>query len=129
MQNFSLKNNFYILRKSVQVGFFQAKTEEVIFFFWVLCIAISLGTKFKLKLTALLFWTKFDEKKHLQWKATQNDHWILDILTGTKFYLKLTILNILTKFAKSNYFNQKLIKRTSLWNCPCSNFSWYQISA
>ena len=32
--------------------------------YWILHIRISLGTKFQLKLTIFIFWTKFSQKEH-----------------------------------------------------------------
>ena len=59
-------------------------------------IQISLGTKFPLKLTILIFWTKFtsissqnEEKRTSPW----NYGYLISL--STKFQLKLTILSFL----------------------------------
>ena len=38
---------------------------------WILYIWISLGTKFQLKLTILIFWTKFAQKGFFRSKAEE----------------------------------------------------------
>ena len=38
---------------------------------WILHIWISLGTKFKLKIKFLIFWTKFVHKEFFRWKWTE----------------------------------------------------------
>ena len=58
-------------------------------------IRISLRTKFRLKLTILIFWTKLSKRViPVKNGKSGHDQWILDIRIslGTKFQLKLTIL-------------------------------------
>ena len=43
---------------------FQSKTEKSEHHYWILHICIILGTKFQLKVTILIFWTKFALKRY-----------------------------------------------------------------
>ena len=77
---------------------------------WILHIRISPATKFQLKLTIFIFWTKFDQKGFSGLKQKKSHHhWILQIgiSLGAKFQLKLTFLNFWTKFAQKGYFRSK----------------------
>ena len=74
---------------------------------------ISLGTKFQLKLTILIFWTKFAKKGIFGLKQeSERHHWILhiQIRLGTKFQIKLTTLMLWTKFAEKGIFQLKTEK-------------------
>ena len=48
---------------------FPVKNEKSEQHHWILHIRISLGTKFSLKLTILIFWTKFAEKEYFRLKT------------------------------------------------------------
>ena len=65
-------------------------------------IWIILGGKFQLKLTILIFWTKFSPKRVLSTKnrKSKHHHWILHIWISLhgKCRLKLTIFIFWTKF-------------------------------
>ena len=72
---------------------------------WILHIRIWLATKFQLKVTILIFWTKFAKKGYF-WSKTRKAnsiffHWIffIGIRLATKISLKLTILIFWTKFS------------------------------
>ena len=58
---------------------------------WVLHIRISLDTKFKLKLTILIFWTKFSQKQCFRSKTekvnTTNEFYIFELVKITNFSL------------------------------------------
>ena len=41
---------------------------------WILHIQISLGTKIQLKLTILIFWTKFAQNWYFQSESVKNEH-------------------------------------------------------
>ena len=77
-------------------------------------IRIRLDTKFQLKLTTLIFWTKFASKKVFSVENAKSKHhyWILhiQISTGTKFKLRLTILIFLTNITQKGYFWSKTEK-------------------
>ena len=63
---------------------------------------MSLGTKFQLHLTILIFWTKFYQKEYFRSKTGKSEHHHgmlhIRISVDTKFQLKLTILIFWTKF-------------------------------
>ena len=58
---------------------------------WILHIHIILGTKFQLKLTILVFWTKFAQKEYLQSKIEKinitTEVWILELVEVPSFSL------------------------------------------
>ena len=62
----------------------------------ILFIGISVGSKFQLQLTILIFWNKSPKKTIFSFENTRNErhHWYLHILISlrAKFQLKLTIL-------------------------------------
>ena len=79
---------------------------------WILLIRISLGTKFQLKLTILIFWTNITQKGYFRSKKEkkgEQHHWILHIRLslGIKFPLKLPTLIFRTKFTPKRYFQLK----------------------
>ena len=73
-----------------------------------------LWNKFQLKLTILIFWSKFTSKKILSAEDRKSE--LLDrilqirISLGNKFQLKLTIFINWTKFAQKRYFWSKTEK-------------------
>ena len=75
---------------------------------WIVHIQISLGTKFQLKLTILIFWTKFAPKMvfSVENGKSEQHHQILHIRINidTKFQLKLSILIFWTKFFQKGFF-------------------------
>ena len=80
--------------------------------FWILLIWISLDTKFQLKLTILIFWTKFTHGVFLEKKnrKSEHKHWNMNIQINVdiKLQFKLTILFFSpTKFAQRGYFWSK----------------------
>ena len=81
---------------------------------WILRIPINLCANLQLKLTIIIFITKFGQKGYFQSKREKvnNNHWILliQISLDTKFQLKLTVLIFLTKFAQKGYFPSKTEK-------------------
>ena len=89
---------------------------------WILHTWISLGPKFQLKLTILIFWIKFiSSLKGIQW----NRHWVLHIWNslGTKFQLKLTILIFWTKFLKKCISGMK--QKNHPFACVHSRYLYY----
>ena len=74
---------------------------------WILHIRISLDTKFQLKLTILIFWTKFTQKKLFLAQNRRSKHhpWILHtrIDLASKFQLK----NFGTNLAQNGFSGQK----------------------
>ena len=88
---------------------------------WVLHIRISLDTKFQLKLTILIFWTKFTQKKLFLAQNRKSKHhpWILHtrIDLATKFQLK----NFGTKLAQNGFSGQKWKEWTSPLDSTYSN--------
>ena len=89
---------------------FWSKTEKVS----IAIIRISLGTKFQLKLTIFVFWTKFVPKKVflIENRQSEHHHWLLHIQTsiGTKVQLKVTILIFWAKFTQKGCFWSKTEK-------------------
>ena len=85
---------------------------------WILHTRISLGTKFQIKLTIQIFWTKFAQNSIFGLKQKSEHHyWILNsrISLCTKFQFKLTILIFWTKFAQKGYFWSKIEKVHYYW--------------
>ena len=83
-------------------------------------IQISLGTKFQLKLTILIFLTTFTQKGFF-WSKTEKVNTTYFQRNSAypnqfnaKFQLKLTILILRIKFAQKGIPSQKLKKLTSL---------------
>ena len=73
----------------------------------ILHIQINLGTKFQLKLTILICWTKFAKKrvsclKQKKWTPPLNPAFSNSL--STKFELKLSILIFWIKFVQKGYF-------------------------
>ena len=66
--------------------------------YWIIQVRISPGTKFQLKLTILIFWTKSPQERYFWSKPEKSEHhcWILHIWVGlgTKFQVKLTIFDL-----------------------------------
>ena len=77
----------------------------------ILRIRISLGSRFQLQQTILIFWNRFPIKRILPFKnrKSEHHHWILHIWVGlsTKSQLKLKIFIFWTKFAQKGYFQSK----------------------
>ena len=100
--------------------------------YWILHIQISLGTKFKLKLTIFGSLYQIYPKRIFPVWSIKSEylHWILHIRfsLGTKFQLKLTTLIFWTKSVQKRYFQSsteivnatielwvfKLVKATNL---------------
>ena len=72
-------------------------------------IQISLGTKFRPKLTLLNFWIKLTQKGYFRTKKNENYHRILHIQINldSKFQLQQTILIFGTNFQKKYTSGQK----------------------
>ena len=84
--NFNLKWQFWFFGTNLpKMGISRVKQKKWITY-WILRIQISLGTKFQLKLTTLVFWTKFS-KKMCFWSKTKKK----DI--NIKFYVPNFSLN------------------------------------
>ena len=105
-----------------QIGrmIFMVKNSKSEHHLWILHSQISLGTKYLIKLTILMFWTKFAQKGFLLvWnRKSEHKHWILQdqISIGNKFQLKLTSLIFCTKFAQKDVSGWKQKKCISPWN-------------
>ena len=110
-------------------------------------------SKFSLKLTTLVFWTKFSKKKGISdWKQkkktvnihnldqicprralpvkkekSEQHHWTqhIRISLGNKFYLQLIILNFWTKFTQKKYFHSKTKEVNSI--TEFCTFEWVQV--
>ena len=72
---------------------------------WILHIQIILGTQFQLKLTILIFWTKFARKGYFSSKTEKLNIESCNVRfkRATKSQLKVTILIFWTKFAQEGY--------------------------
>ena len=101
--------NFTLKTKRFPALFLKKQQEKAI-----LHIQISLDTKFQLKLTTLMFWTKFAAKRYFLSKSKKSEqhHWVLQIpiSLGIKFQLKLTILISRLNLPKKGYFSSKTEK-------------------
>ena len=90
--------------------------------FWILLIWISLDTKFQLKLTILIFWTKFTHVVFLEKKnrKSEHQHWNLNIQINLdiEVQFKLTILFFFPRpnLPKEGISGQKQRKWTSPLN-------------
>ena len=96
---------------------------------WIPLIQILLGTKFQLKLTILIFLTRFTQKGFF-WSKTEkvNTRYFLhnsvySNFSSARFQLKLTILIFWVKLAQKGISGQKLKKLTSSLNSLYSNKS------
>ena len=93
---------------------------------WIAHILISLGTKFQLKLTILVFWTKICPKRVFLVKnrKSKHQHWIVNIRisqTDNSDFLDQIC-------PKKGIFGAKWKKWTPPLNSPYSNQYRYQIS-
>ena len=77
---------------------------------WILHIRISLANKFLLKLTILIFWTKFAQKRKF-WSETGKVNTTIEFCISNyssyKFQLKLAILIFWTTFAQKGEFRSE----------------------
>ena len=74
--NFSLNWQFYFFWPDLPKKLFPIEKWKSEHHYWILRVWISQGTKFHLKLTILIFWTKFTQRVSGQnWKKV-NDLWI-----------------------------------------------------
>ena len=97
---------------------------------WVL--HISLSTKFQLKLTILIFWTKFVKIAYF-WSKTEKSkqgHWIMHIWInlGTKFQLRLTFYVFGPNFLKKGISGRKQKEVNIVIDFSYSNKPTYQFS-
>ena len=111
-------DNFGFLEQICPKRVFLLKNQKNEHHHWILHVRISVGAKFQLKVTILMFWTEFAHKGYFHSKTKKNEHhhWILHvrISLGTKFQLKMTILIFWTKFAQKGYFHWKTKKMNSI---------------
>ena len=63
--NFSINWHFWFFGPNLPKKCFWSKSQKREHRHWMLHIRISLGTKFQLKLTVLIFWTKFAQKVNI----------------------------------------------------------------
>ena len=92
---------------------------------WILHVGISLGTKFQLKLTSLIFWTKFTPKWCF-WSNAEKlnsaiDFCIFELVEVLNFSLNRQFWNVGAKFAQKVCFWSKTKKWTSPLNSTCWN--------
>ena len=97
-------------------GYFQSRIDKSEHYHWILRIQISLGTKFKLKLTILILGTKFAQKGYFWFEIEKVNNTIefcileLFCIIDTKFYLKTDNLDFWTKFTQKECFWSKMEK-------------------
>ena len=94
---------------------------------WILHVGISLGTKFQLKLTSLIFWTKFTPKWCF-WSNAEKlnsaiDFCIFELVEVLNFSLNRQFWNFGAKFAQKVCFWSKTKKWTSPFNSTCVGIS------
>ena len=92
VSNFTLNKQFWVFDQNWPKTVFPVKNWKSQHHHWILDISISLNTKFQLKLTILIFWTKFAQKgyfwfKQKEWAHHRSLH--IWIRLSTKFELKL----------------------------------------
>ena len=108
--NFSWNYKFWLFCPNLPKIYFLSKTGTLN------SVRISLGNKFRLKLTILIFWTKFFKKECFSSKIkkvnTTIEFFIFKFLFSlcAKFQLKLASLMFWTKFAKKQCFLSKTEK-------------------
>ena len=66
---------------------------------------LVIGAKVQLKLSILIFWTKFTQKKVFPVENRK-----MNTIAISKFQLRLTIWSFWTKFAQESYFRSKAEK-------------------
>ena len=75
---------------------------------------VSVGTKFHLKQTVLIVWSKFTPKRVFPVQSNINEHYHqtrhIQITLGTNFHLKHTIFIFCTEFSQKGYFWSKTEK-------------------
>ena len=80
-------------------------------------IKIGLCAKFQLKITIVIFWTRFAQKRYFWSKREKNEHHhsMMDVHISlcAKFQLKIAMLIFCTKFAQKWYFWSKGEKSSS----------------
>ena len=70
----------------------------------ILNVQISLGSKYQLQQTILIYWNKFPKQECFEMK-TKNEHyhWIFDIRISLGINFEQTILNFGTKFVQNRH--------------------------
>ena len=83
---------------------------------------LIVGTKFQLKRTRLIFWTKLAQEGCFRSKTEKSEQCLciqhIRISRGPKFQLKLTILTFFIKFVQKVNFRSKT-EKTHLCVRPC----------
>ena len=82
----------------------------------ILHIQISLGIKFRLKLTLLNFWIESTQKGYFRTKKNENYHRILhfQVNLDSKFQLQPTILSLATNFQNKVYTSGQKQKKMNI---------------
>ena len=106
VQNFSSNWQFWFFRPNLPKKVFPVKNWKRDHHHWILHIQISLGARFQVKLTILIFLTRFTQKGFF-WFKTEKENTTYFVhnsaysnYSSAKFQLKLTILIFWIKFAQ-----------------------------
>ena len=130
--NFSLNWQFWFFGQSLPKRGNSSQKWKKWNHHWILHFQISLATKFQLKLTSLIFWTKFAQNGCFWWSKRERLNSAIEFCIfelGPIFQFKLTILIFWIKFAQKGNSSQKQKKWTTTVNSACSNQSRCEILA
>ena len=114
VSSFTLNSNIDNLDQIYRRRAFPFENEKIEQHHWNKHIQLSLGIKFHLKLTILIFWTRLSQTGYFQpkTKKSKHQHWILHIWISLsiKFHIKPTIFIVWTKFVQKAYSQSKTEK-------------------
>ena len=93
-----------IWTKFTQKEFFLVENRKSEHQHWIVHIQISVGNKFQLQLTSLIFWQIYP-KRVFPVKNEKSEHQMhIRISLYSEFHLRLTTLIFWTKFVQKGYF-------------------------
>ena len=131
--NFTLTSNVEFWGQICPKKIFSVKNDKSEHHHWMLHIRISLGTKFKLRLTILIFQTKFAQKVYFRSKSAKVnitiEFSIFKLFLVLNFSLNWKFWFFRPYLPKTSISSLKKKKITPTWNLPYWNYPWYQISA
>ena len=118
-------DNFDFLDQICPKRVFPIKNKKNKHYHWILHVGIRLRTKFQLKVTFLIFWTKFSQKGHF-WPKTKKlnitiEFCMFELVYVPNFSLKWEFWCFGQNLPKKGISDQKQKKWTSPLNSACSN--------
>ena len=118
-------DNFDFLDQTCPKRLFPLQNRKKWYHHWILYIRISLGTKFQLKLTILIFWTKLAQKVYFRFKTekvnTTFEFWIFELVLVPNFSLNWQIWFFGLNLPKKGVSGLKQKNRTASLNSAYSN--------